>query len=65
MLVRAAAAFNADVFLSANGRRANARSILDVLALGAEGGTELVIAASGDDAVEAAEQLALLIPSLV
>jgi phosphocarrier protein HPr len=65
MLVRAAAAFNADVFVSANGRRANAKSILDVLALGAEGGTELVIAASGDDAVEAAEQLALLIPSLV
>ena len=31
----------------------------------AYGGTELVIAASGDDAVEAAEQLALLIPSLV
>jgi phosphocarrier protein HPr len=64
MLVRAAAAFDAEVFVSANGRRANAKSILDVLALGAEGGTELVIAASGDDAVEAAEQLARLVPSL-
>jgi phosphotransferase system HPr (HPr) family protein len=63
-LVRAAAAFHADVFVSANGRRANAKSILDVLALGAEGGTELVIAASGDDAVEAAEHLARLVPSL-
>jgi phosphotransferase system HPr (HPr) family protein len=64
MLVRAAAAFSADVFVSANDRRASAKSILDVLALGAEGGTALVIAASGDDAVEAAEQLALLIPTL-
>ena len=63
-LVRAAAGFSSDVFLSANGRRANAKSILDVLALGAEGGAELVIAASGADAVEAAEQLAQLVPEL-
>ncbi len=63
-LVRAAAAFAADVYVSANGRRANAKSILDVLALGAEGGAELVIAASGEDAVAAAEHLALLVPEL-
>ena len=56
--VRAAAVFSAEVFVNANGRRANAKSILDVLALGAEGGAELVIAASGEDAVEAAEHLA-------
>lgn len=63
-LVRAASAFAADVFVSANGRRANAKSILDILSLGAEGGVELVIDASGDDAAAAAEQLALLVPSL-
>jgi phosphotransferase system HPr (HPr) family protein len=63
-LVRAASAFAADVFVSANGRRANAKSILDILALGAEGGVELVIDASGDDAAEAAEHLALLVPAL-
>ncbi len=63
-LVRAAASFTSEIFVSANGKRANAKSILDVLALGAEGGTQLVIAASGDDAVAAAEQLALLIPAL-
>jgi phosphotransferase system HPr (HPr) family protein len=63
-LVRAASAFSADVFVSANGRRANAKSILDILALGAEGGVELVIDASGDDAAEAAEHLALLVPAL-
>ena len=64
VLVRAASAFDADVFVSANGRRANAKSILDILALGAEGGVELLIDASGEDAAAAAEQLALLVPAL-
>ena len=63
-LVRAAAAFSAEIFVSANGRRANAKSILDILALGAEGGAELVIYASGADAAEAAGHLAELIPAL-
>jgi phosphocarrier protein HPr len=63
-LVRAAATFDADVSVSANGRSANAKSILDVLALGAEAGTEIVIAASGQDAVAAAQHLALLVPEL-
>jgi phosphotransferase system HPr (HPr) family protein len=63
-LVRAAAAFAAEVYVSANGRRANAKSILDVLALGAEGGTELAIEASGEDAAAAAEHLAVLVPEL-
>jgi phosphocarrier protein HPr len=63
-LVRAAAAFSAEIFVSANGRRANAKSILDILALGAEGGVELVIDASGADAAEAAGHLAELIPAL-
>ena len=63
-LVRAASTFAADVFVSVNGRRANAKSILDILSLGAEGGVEIVIDASGDDAVEAAEHLALLVPAL-
>ena len=65
MLVRAAAAFAAEVHVSANGRRANAKSILAVLALGAEGGAELRIDASGEDAVAAAEHLVLLVPELV
>jgi phosphocarrier protein HPr len=63
-LVRGAAAFAAEVYVSANGRRANAKSILDVLALGAAGGTELAIEASGEDAVAAAEHLAALVPEL-
>ena len=62
--MRAAAGFASEIFLSANGRRANAKSILDILSLGAEGGVELVIDASGDDAAAAAEHLALLVPAL-
>ena len=62
--VRAASVFASEIFVSANGRRANAKSILDILSLGAEGGVELVIAASGDDAAEAADQLAVLVPAL-
>ena len=46
---------------AANGERANAKSILDVLGLGATGGTELVISASGADAAEALERLSELV----
>jgi phosphocarrier protein HPr len=62
--VREAARFGADILVAANGKRANGKSILEILALGAVGGTELVIAASGDDAAEAADHLAGLVASL-
>ena len=62
--VRAAAQFGAEVAVAANGKRANAKSILEVLALGAEGGTELTLSASGDDAADAVDQLATLVAEL-
>ncbi|MDX6455283.1 MAG: phosphocarrier protein HPr [Gaiellaceae bacterium] len=62
--VRAAASFAATIEVEANGRRANAKSILEILALGADGGTELAISASGDDAAEAVADLARLIAEL-
>jgi phosphocarrier protein HPr len=64
LFVREAAGFGADVTVSANGKRANAKSILEVLALGATGGTEIVIAASGGDAAEAVSGLAALVEQL-
>jgi phosphocarrier protein HPr len=64
LFVREAARFSANVIVGANGKRANAKSILEVLALGATGGTEVVIAASGDDAAEAADHLAALLAGL-
>jgi phosphocarrier protein HPr len=62
--VRAASAFDAAIEIQANGRHANAKSILEILGLGAEGGTELAISASGDDAAEAVAELADLVARL-
>jgi phosphotransferase system HPr (HPr) family protein len=62
--VRAAAAFDATIEVRANGRQANAKSILEVLGLGADGGTELAISASGDDAAAAVAGLAELVAGL-
>lgn len=60
-LVREAAQLEATITLAANGRSANAKSILEVLALGASGGTELEISASGADAADAARRIASLV----
>ena len=62
--VRAAASFAATIEVQANGRRANAKSILEILGLGADGGTQLTISASGDDAAEAVAELTSFIAGL-
>jgi phosphocarrier protein HPr len=62
--VRAAAAFGATIAVEANGKRANAKSILEILGLGADGGTELAISASGEDAAEAVAALADVVTGL-
>jgi len=63
-LVRAASKLQTPVTVSANGKSANARSILEVLALGAPGGTELTLSAAGPDADEAVQALAEIISRL-
>ena len=55
--VRTAMGFSAAIQIAANGREANAKSLLTVLALGAKGGTELRLTATGDDADAALEAL--------
>ena len=62
--MREAARFGAAIEVAANGKSANAKSILQVLVLGAVGGTELVLSASGDDAVEAVTSLSEHVPRL-
>jgi phosphotransferase system HPr (HPr) family protein len=64
VFVREAARLQADVTVSANGRSANAKSILEVLALGAEGGTELLLSSSGEGAAEAVDGLAAVVRAL-
>ena len=59
--VRAAAAFSATINVAANGKQANGKSILEILGLGADGGSELTISASGDDAAAAVAQLTQLV----
>ena len=63
--VRTAAAFAATIKVQANGRQANAKSILEILGLGADGGAELRISASGDDAAAAVAELTQLVAGLV
>ena len=64
LFVKEAARLGCSVTVTANGKRADAKSILQVLALGASGGTELVIEVSGDGAAEAAEHLARFVADL-
>ena len=65
VFVREAARFRASIVVAANGKSADAKSILGVLGLGATGGTELVLSASGDDAAEAVDGLAKVVAALV
>ena len=63
-LVRAASKLQVQVTVAANGKRANARSILEVLALGATGGTELTLSAGGPDAEAAVRTLGVVVAEL-
>jgi phosphotransferase system HPr (HPr) family protein len=55
--VRAAMGFSAAIRVAANGREADAKSLLNVLALGAKGGTELCLTAEGDEAAAALDAM--------
>ena len=56
--VKTAAGFRSRVTVAANGKVADAKSILSVLGLGARGGVALTIRAEGDDADAAVGALA-------
>jgi phosphotransferase system HPr (HPr) family protein len=62
--VRTAMAFRAQIAVGANGREANAKSLLAVLALGARGGTALSLRADGDDAGSALAALSGCVAAL-
>jgi phosphotransferase system HPr (HPr) family protein len=63
--VKTAMRFKSNVTVAVNGRVANAKSILAVLALGATGGTLLKLSAEGDDAGSALDALASCVTGLV
>jgi phosphotransferase system HPr (HPr) family protein len=61
MFAKLASRFSANIMLVRENHRVEARSIMDLLTLGAGPGTELVLEASGDDAHEAVEALVELV----
>ena len=62
--VRTAMGFAADVQVAAGEREVDAKSLLSVLALGAKGGTEVRLTASGQDAAAALDALSACIATL-
>jgi phosphotransferase system HPr (HPr) family protein len=63
--VKTALGFRSQVTVGLEGKVANAKSILAVLALGATGGTVLQLSAEGEDAPAALEALASCVSGLV
>lgn len=61
LLVQTAARFSSSVSLTANGRSADAKRILQVLQMGAECGAAVTVHAEGDDAEAAVEAIGTLI----
>jgi phosphotransferase system HPr (HPr) family protein len=62
--VKTAMKFRSRLTVGANGKTADCKSILKVLAIGATGGTTLTLQAEGDDAAAALEALATCVTSL-
>jgi phosphocarrier protein HPr len=60
-LTQVASRFGAEVWLSRDGRRVNAKSIMGVMMLAAGKGARLVIEAEGADAEEAMDAIVALI----
>ena len=63
--VKTAMRFRSRVSVGVNGKVADAKSILAVLALGATGGTMLSLSAEGEDAPAALDALAACVTGLV
>jgi phosphotransferase system HPr (HPr) family protein len=61
LFVKLANEFSAEIILVRENQRVEARSMMDLLTLGAGPGTTLVLEARGDDAHEAVEALAQLV----
>jgi len=62
-LTQLASNFKSNVFLSRNGRRVNAKSIMGVMMLAAAKGSTVTLETSGDDETEAMAALSELISS--
>ncbi len=57
MLVQKASDFRSTVYLVKNGHRANAKSLLGVMSLGIDNGSEVTVTADGTDSNQAVQSL--------
>ncbi|HTJ17955.1 MAG TPA: phosphoenolpyruvate--protein phosphotransferase [Steroidobacteraceae bacterium] len=64
LIANSAKSAAAEITISARGRSANAKSAVALMSLGAQGGDELTLVASGDDAAKAISEIKKLILSL-
>jgi phosphocarrier protein len=62
-LTQLASSFKSNVFMSRNGRRVNAKSIMGVMMLAAARGCAITLETEGEDEVEAIDALTELIAS--
>ena len=60
-LTKLAGSFKSEVFMSRNGRRVNAKSIMGVMMLAAGPGSEVELETAGPDEQQAADAIAALI----
>jgi len=64
LLVRKASSFKSDIYLDFEEKKANAKSLINVLSLGVRKGSKIMITANGDDETLAAEEMYKLIENL-
>ena len=62
-IARIASQFTSEITLVNDSHRADAQSIIEMIGLAADYGSEIVVEAAGDDAVEAVEAIARFIES--
>jgi len=60
-LTKLASSFASDVYLSRNGRRVNAKSIMGVMMLAAGQGAEIELEVEGSDEAQATEAITVLV----
>lgn len=63
LFVKAASKFTSDITLEANGKKANAKSVMRLMTVGAKKGMSVKISAEGSDEQEAVQSLIELIQS--
>lgn len=64
LLVKKASSFKSDISIESNGKKVNAKSLIGILSLGATKDTEINVITSGEDEVEAINELVKLIETL-